>query len=340
MSSESAAKSVSIDPIGRTVAEGRRLGESDGGSVALPARRSLGIRHPSWCDIIGGMDNVSSSRLIHGRLTIIGIMLIVMGALILSLPLTIGLADMPKTVRHAVAGPVAEDTRALRRASEYDRNLLKHGTLALGEAADPFLRDSDVPAHERDADYRSQLGEGVMMAAVRIPRIGVNLPVGHGTAEGMLSTQAGHMYGTTLPVGDPGNSVIAAHRGLGARMLFYRLGELKSGDLIYTEAAGRIVSWQVESTIRVEPGGAEERRAIELDGSRVLLTLYTCDPPGLNTRRLIVTAHRVPYVDERSVPDQADPWAPWISAGITGGVAVVIALIVTPRRIVMRHAMR
>ncbi|MBT1166541.1 sortase [Bifidobacterium simiarum] len=305
----------------------------------------------SWRFIVYGDSAATSPRTVRGRLTLIGIVMIVVGALILSLPLTIGLADMPRSVGRSAGSSVGGDgggvgdgvggrEATLRRASDYDRRLLTHGTLAVGEAADPFRRGSGIPAHEQDADYQAQLGGGVLMAFIRIPRIGVNLPVGHGTSDSLLETQAGHMYGTTLPVGDPGNAVIAAHRGLGARLLFYRLGELSAGDMVYTEAAGSTVAWRVDSLIRVDPGSDGERRAIAQGGGGTVLTLYTCDPPGLNTRRLIVRAHRVPYVDERSVPNQRDPWAPWICAGATGVVAVTIALIATPRRQVMRHAAR
>ena len=76
-------------------------------------------------------------------------------------------------------------------------------------------------------------------------------------------------------------------------MLFYRVGELGRGDMIYTDAGGRTVAWRVDRRYTVDPGSKAERRALRADGGHPLLPLSTCDPPGLNTRRLLVRAHRV-----------------------------------------------
>ncbi|PLS30165.1 sortase [Bifidobacterium margollesii] len=301
--------------------------------------REGGLPFPSWEQIVSPGPAGRPRGAARRRLTVLGVTLTVLGALILTLPVTIGLASLPRTMPHTATARTAEDTQTLARAAAYDRGLLAHGTIAVGEAADPF-GGSDQPAYETDRDYQSQLGAGGMMAAIRIPRVGVNLAVGHGTGPGTLETGAGHVYGTTLPVGDPGNTVIAAHRGLGARLLFYRLGELAPGDMVYTEAAGRTVAWRVDRIERVDPGSAAERAILTGSAKSTRLTLYTCDPPGLNTRRLIVAARRVPYVDATSVPGQSDPWTPWAAGGLTGLTALTAALIAAPREQVMRHARR
>lgn len=306
----------------------------------VPLARGRLPHAPSFDQILAGGAPRARRRRIN-RFTLLGVTMILLGALVLTLPVTITLASMPGREAH-VSYPLSQvDSEQLDAAAAYDRSLVDHGQIAVGDAPDPFADGSETPAWQTDTAYQAQLGSGSSMAWIRIPRISVDMRIGHGTGAGILETQAGHVYGTTLPVGDPGNSVIAAHRGLGARLLFYRLGELAAGDLVYTGAAGRTVAWKVDRISRVEPGSDTERRLVSLTpGHRTetRLTLYTCDPPGLNTMRLIIGAHRVPYVDSVSVPGQSDPWKPWISAGANGLAALVISLIAMPRTLTARHA--
>lgn len=232
----------------------------------------------------------------------------------------------PTTGGTAGTATTRVDQAALTRAHAYDRRLLTEGGPALvGEMADPFTTGTDgQPAYESDTDYQSQLGKGDTMARIRIPTISVDLPIGHGASPHLLDTSAGHLYGTTLPVGDEGNTVIAAHRGLDTRMLFRRAGELEPGDLIWTMAAGTTTAWKVTESWTVQPGSTEERAATAVTGGHAWLTLYTCDPPGLNTRRLIVRAEKTTTADTQSPPDGwaawwADPWKRM--ATITAGTA-------------------
>lgn len=293
---------------------------------------------PTFDQLIHGARREQARRRI-GRLTLTGIIMIITGALILTLPVTLALSMMPRPATTTDrTSTVSEDADMLKRAERYDQSLIDHGILAVGDAPDPFTTSDATPAYRSDKDYQSQLGAGDDMAEIRIPRISVDMRIGHGTGQGTLETGAGHIYGTTLPIGDKGNTVIAGHRGLGAMLLFYRLGELTQGDLIYTEAAGRTVAWKVDRITRVEPGSDEEKRMVAITPKETRLTLYTCDPPGLNTMRLIIGAHRIPYVDTVSVEGQSDPMKPLLAAGLTGLTALTISLIVTPHTIIARHA--
>lgn len=256
-------------------------------------------------------------------------------------PVSVTVMDMPRVMTATRINAGSEDVDGLRRAADYDRSLLEGGNIAVGEAADPFTGGT-TPMYVSDQAYQSQGGTGDSMAVVRIPSIGVNLPVGHGTGSGVLEMQAGHVYGTTLPVGDPGNSVIAGHRGLGQRLLFYRVGELTEGDMVYTSMLGRTVAWKVTGRLLVDPGSMEERNAIALgDGTVTRLTLYTCDPPGLNTRRLLVQAIRVPYVDASTHSWQEpwmDPWRLWAVWMLVTVVACFMVRFLSAHGRVVRHA--
>lgn len=293
-------------------------------------------RQPSWNAILAGP--AAHRRRVARGWTTGGVILMVVGALLLSSPL-LAMLVITYDPGTQVVSSGGQDTAMLARAARYDEKLLSDGgSAAVGEAANPFS-GTDEPAWKSDRDYLGQLGAGDAMARIRIPGIGIDLPIGHGTSAGTLEQGAGHIHGTTLPVGDPGNSVVAAHRGLDVRLLFYRVGELKKGDMVYTDAGGRTVAWQVDRLWTVDPGSKAERRALRGDGAHTLLTLYTCDPPGLNTRRLIVRAHRVPYDDDaRAAERQVDVKGILLPFAVLTVLTLLLMAALHPTVPIMRHA--
>lgn len=73
------------------------------------------------------------------------------------------------------------------------------------------LTDEQRQTYENTLDVT---GTGIM-GYVTIPRIKVKLPVYHGTSEGVLQIAAGHLAGTSLPVGgETTHAVISGHTGL------------------------------------------------------------------------------------------------------------------------------
>ena len=69
-------------------------------------------------------------------------------------------------------------------------------------------------------------GDGIL-CYLEIPSIEVFLPVFHGTSEHVLEQGAGHLFGSSLPVGGAGtHAVIAAHTGIATRMLFTDLDQM------------------------------------------------------------------------------------------------------------------
>lgn len=54
-----------------------------------------------------------------------------------------------------------------------------------------------------------------MMGSVEIPKINIKIPIYHTTEEDVLNKGAGHLEGSSLPVGGANtHAVISAHRGL------------------------------------------------------------------------------------------------------------------------------
>ena len=115
-----------------------------------------------------------------------------------------------------------EDTVARKEeAGEIDYDAEWAKAQAYNEALLPsILPDSFAVAEasdEPDEEYMSCLnitGDG-MMGMVEIPKIDVNLPIYHTTSEEVLEKAAGHLEGSSLPVGGAStHAVISAHRGL------------------------------------------------------------------------------------------------------------------------------
>lgn len=138
-------------------------------------------------------------------------------------------------------------------------------------------------------------GNGIM-GNVEIPKINVNLPIYHGTSDEVLANGAGHMEGTSLPVGGKNTrTVLAGHTGLPNSKLFTRLDELEEGDLFYIKVCDEVLAYKVVGIEVIEP---DEIDKLEIVPEKDLVTLLTCTPYGLNTHRLIVTGERVTYVEE------------------------------------------
>lgn len=185
------------------------------------------------------------------------------------------------------------------------------------ETIDPRVSSFDDAKSHGDAAYESALnldGKGTM-AALYIPRIGVSVPVFHGTGSSQLENGVGHMYGTSLPTGEPGTfSAIAGHSGSVHGLFFTSVPRLRVGDFIYVNVLGKQMGYRVDTLLRVLPNETDKLRALYKPGSgEARLTLITCVPVGVNTHRLLVSAVRVD--DPPSPESQEEP---------LGGARVII----------------
>ncbi|WP_239512473.1 class C sortase [Bifidobacterium aerophilum] len=166
------------------------------------------------------------------------------------------------------------------------------------------VADGDFTFDE-DREYWRALDMGdSIMALLRIPKIGLELPIRHGAGEYALSNGLGHLHGTSLPVGGAStHAVVTGHRGLADRELFTRLDELVVGDPFYVELAdGEILGYRVERVLETDPKDTDRLR---IERGRDQVTLVTCTPIMLNTRRLLVTGIRADMPDIVPLPDSA-----------------------------------
>lgn len=155
---------------------------------------------------------------------------------------------------------------------------------------DPFADDT---AKDASKEYNALLQVNGMMALVEIPKIDVKLPIYHGTTEAVLQKGAGHLEGSSLPIGgESRHSVITGHTGLPNKKLFTNLTVLAEDDEFYINVLGETLAYAVDQIKVVEPGDTQDLR---INQGADHVTLITCTPYGINSHRLLIRGSRVPY---------------------------------------------
>ena len=161
-----------------------------------------------------------------------------------------------------------------------------------------------------------------IIGIVKIPKIGVKLPIYHGSSQEVLAHGAGHLYGTDLPVGGKNrHTVITAHTGLADATMFDDLVNLKKGDYFYLDVQGETLRYKVFRISVVEP---HDISLLQREKGRDLATLLTCTPYGVNSHRLLVTGYRV-LPDPVKPPEDHVQWPLWMTLFV---IAMVFSLIV------------
>lgn len=157
--------------------------------------------------------------------------------------------------------------------------------------------DTEILSDENYESILNLTGKGIM-GSIEIPKIGVDLPIYHGTSDDVLSNGAGHLQNSSFPVGGENTrTVLTAHRGLPNAKLFTRLDELKKDDLFYIHVGNKTLAYQIYKIEIVKKEEAPDVLGIE--EGKDLATLLTCTPYGINTHRLILTGKRVPYSEKK-----------------------------------------
>ncbi len=170
---------------------------------------------------------------------------------------------------------------------------------ALASLPTPLTGYEVLDTLEEVPKYRDVLDVNGMGILGDIDEIGVELPIYHGTDPSVLNVAVGHLEGTSLPVGGVGtHCVLSAHRGLPSARLFTDLDRLKVGDTFTLTVLNRLLTYQVDQVLIVEPDQVE---ALAIDPNEDYCTLVTCTPYGINTHRLLVRGRRVENAEEKPV---------------------------------------
>ena len=164
---------------------------------------------------------------------------------------------------------------------------------ALYETDFPLTDYPDVPGY---SDTLCITGND-MIGYLKIDRIGVELPIYHGTSDSVLSRGVGHLQGSSLPVGGENtHSVMSAHRGLPSAKLFTDLDRMEIGDTFQIVVLDQVLTYQVDQIKVITPRELGDLQIVE---GMDYCTLFTCTPYGINTHRLLVRGVRIETMKEK-----------------------------------------
>ena len=215
----------------------------------------------------------------------------------------------------------SEIDAALAAAREYNK------TISTVQIEDVDKIKADLPPYE---DLLNLANNGIM-GYIEIPAINIDLPIYHGTTGAAMEKGAGHMEGTSLPVGGIGtHAVISAHSGMASAKLFTDLDKLKLGDMFFITVCNQKLAYEVDNIAVVEPTDID---LIRIDTQQDYVTLLTCTPYGVNTHRLLVRGHRVDMAEEaiseveEKVKPAASTWMERYEQGILIGIAIFLGLL-------------
>ena len=158
-----------------------------------------------------------------------------------------------------------EDYSAIFQAA-YDYNE------ALREVEFPLRDFEQVPGY-----YEALKIEGTsIIGYVKIDKIGVELPVYHGTSDEVLNRGVGHLEGSSLPVGgESTHCVMSAHRGLPSAKLFTDLDRLEMGDTFQITVLDQVLTYLVDQVKVITPRQIDDLQIVE---GKDYCTLFTCTP--------------------------------------------------------------
>ena len=238
-------------------------------------------------------------------------------------------SDIETAYTAAIEDTDKTELTAQREAAEQYNAMLSGATITEGGASTPPLA------------YAQQLTVGGVMAYVDIPKINVYLPVQHGTDAETLEKSVGHVVGTSLPVGGGStHAVLSAHSGMASSKLFSDIDQLAVGDTFYIHVLGEALAYKVDAINTVLP---TDTSLLQIADGKDLVTLVTCTPFGINTHRLLVRGHRVPYTPEQEASAAAEKPAAssWTRHYLTGlGIGLGAADVVGGAYFLVRRRMR
>lgn len=190
----------------------------------------------------------------------------------------------------------AEWKAAIERAQIYN-HVIASGHVQIKA---PFMEEE---LEDVTGDYSTLLcmTEDGVMGFIEIPSIDLSLPIYHGTSEQVLEMGAGHLQGTSLPIGgESTHTVLTGHTGLSNAKLFTDLTELNEDDIFFLKVMGKKLAYKVDQIKVVLPG---ELSDLCVEEGKDYCTLITCTPYGVNTHRLLVRGERTDYQEAVSNPE-------------------------------------
>ena len=212
-----------------------------------------------------------------------------------------------------------EKQKILQAAIDYNDSVATEGV-----SGDPF---SDQSSQDQDPYWNIlMLEDSSLMGYIRIPKIHVELPIYHGTSEGVLQRGVGHWKGSSLPIGGKGtHAVLTGHRGLPTLDLFSDLDQLEIGDVFYIGVLDETLAYEVDQIQTVLPYETESLSVVEGED---YVTLVTYTPYAVNTHRLLVRGHRIAYEEAVKIEPDERTSKVWMPIEIRALLTVLAVLVI------------
>lgn len=217
----------------------------------------------------------------------IGILIIIIGAIILSYPIIANIvaSHSRSTVilnyQEQVQQMTEEQIKASKeKAKQYNESLTEEDEINI-----------NLDNTSKCVSYLNVLDVGNVMGYISIPKFDIYLPIYHGTNDDVLQSGVGHVENTSFPIGEKGtHAVLAGHTGLVRTQIFDDIDKMEIGDKFYIHILNEKYCYEVDQIKVVEPDN-NKYVGIEKDGEYV--TLLTCTPYGINSHRLLVRGTRI-----------------------------------------------
>lgn len=185
----------------------------------------------------------------------------------------------------------AEILAAKEKMVQENKKLAEDGS---NPGADPFSAEEQ---EKKETVVSESYFKKHTIGVISIPKINIELPIFDQTEEVFLSKGAALLAGTSYPIGgESTHAVISAHRGLAKAKLFTDLPQIELNDNFFIEVNNEIHAYEVDQIKVIEP---TETGDLHIITGEDYITLLTCTPYMVNSHRLLVRGHRVPYVAEK-----------------------------------------
>lgn len=229
-----------------------------------------------------------------------------------------------------------EEVLAQTNAAELDR--IRSLAMAYNSLLIPGVRDVNAFSLEAiqyaESDYVNQLdvsGNGIM-GYLQVPKIHVQLPIYHGTADATLEIGVGHLLGSSLPIGgESSHCILSGHSGMASSKMLSDLDRMEIGDVFFLDVLGERLAYEVDQIKTVLP---HDTTFLGIEPGKDLATLVTCTPFGVNTHRLLVRGSRIAYtekVEEAVTLIAEEPvestWEEQYEEGLLYGMLAVLILL-------------
>lgn len=203
--------------------------------------------------------------------------------------------EIDKYIKKVEETPKEEIEEQLKQAHEFNERL--YAGISETDFIDPFEQGKKQFLESlKSGNYPKFFKEKEIIGYIKIPAIQKKLAIRNGVTEEILSQGVGYLPNTSLPVG--GNNThtfLTAHRGLPEMELFRHIDKLKKGDKFYIYSLNQKLAYEVDDMKIILPNQIDE---IKIVPGKDYATLLTCHPYTINSHRLLVRGHRVPYLED------------------------------------------